>query len=91
MDTRLGAAESMARVPNPELMPDEAQEGEAVADRNLVMSVVELATSQGPLSLDEILKFVDPDTDPATFDLLEAELSSRGLIITPEDEDDTED
>src|SRR5690606_28357879 len=38
-----------------------------------------------------ILKFVDPDTDPATFDLLEAELSSRGLIITPEDEDDTED
>ena len=91
MDTRLGAAESMARVPNPELMPDEAQEGEAVADRHLVMSVVELATSQGPLSLDEILKFVDPDTDPATFDLLEAELSSRGLIITPEDEDDTED
>jgi RNA polymerase primary sigma factor len=57
-------------------------------DRRLVNSVVELASQQGPLDLDAMLKFVDPDIDPATFDLLEAELSSRGLIITPDDIDD---
>jgi hypothetical protein len=57
-------------------------------DRRIVNSVVELATQQGPVGLDDMLKFVDPDLDPATFDLLEAELSSRGLIITPDDVDD---
>ena len=90
MDTRLSAAESTVSVPNSDLTPDIALGGdiEATPNRNLVKNVVELATSQGPLSLDEILKFVDPDTDPATFDLLEAELSARGLIITPDDEED---
>ncbi|MEZ4569109.1 MAG: sigma-70 factor domain-containing protein [Thermomicrobiales bacterium] len=71
---------------------DDPQEDnqETGPDRRLVDSIVELATRQGPIGLDELLKFVDPDQDPATFDLLETELGARGLIITPDDEGDDE-
>jgi RNA polymerase primary sigma factor len=76
----------------PDFVLDDPQEAsvEKEPDRRLVNSVVELATQQGPVGLDDMLKFVDPDLDPATFDLLEAELSSRGLIITPDDSEDDE-
>ncbi|MEZ4521022.1 MAG: RNA polymerase sigma factor RpoD [Thermomicrobiales bacterium] len=80
----------MVSIPGTEMTVDDPQEDnqETGPDRRLVDSIVELATRQGPIGLDELLKFVDPDQDPATFDLLETELGARGLIITPDDEGD---
>ncbi len=80
----------MISVPETDLSASEPDDEDVDAgpDRRLVNSVVELATRQGPLSLDDILKFADPDGDPATFDLLEAELAARALIITPDEEDE---
>ena len=89
MEARLEEAESMVSLPGTGITMDDPHDDgeEAGPDRRLVNSVVELATRQGPMDLDALLKFVDPDQDPATFDLLEAELAARALIITPDDED----
>ena len=93
MEARLEESEAMISIPETGVRIDEPQEDglEVGPDRRLVKSVLELAARQGPLALDELLKFVDPDQDPATFDLLEAELSARALIITPDDEEDDAD
>ena len=93
MEVILEEAEPMVGLPEAEVRIDEPQEdgSDGGPDRRLVKSVVELATQQGPLALDDLLKFVDPDQDPVTFDYLEAELSARALIITPDDQEDDDD
>ncbi|CAN5712236.1 hypothetical protein BH23CHL2_BH23CHL2_29840 [soil metagenome] len=90
MEARLEEAESMVSLPEAGVTIDDPHDDgqESGPNRRLIKSVVELATRQGPIGLDELLKFVDPDEDPATFDLLEAELAARALIITPDDEPD---
>ena len=89
MEARLEETEAMISIPKAGMRVDESQDDglESSPDRRLVKSVLELAGRQGPLALDDLLKFVDPDQDPVTFDLLEAELSARALIITPDDEE----
>ena len=90
VEASLEETEAMVSMPQTQIAADEHSDDDQVVgpDRRLVKSVVELASRQGPLDLNELLKFVDPDQDPATFDLLEAELAARALIITPDDEDD---
>ncbi len=90
MEARLEEAELMVSLPETGIKADNFQDEsqDSGPDRRLVKNVIELATRQGPIALDELLKFVDPDQDPATFDLLEAELSARALVITPDDEED---
>ncbi len=90
MEVSLEEAQSMVSSPKTAFNAEDTRDDEQEdgPDRRLVKSVVELATRQGPLALDDLLKFVDPEQDPATFDLLEAELSARALVITPDDEED---
>jgi RNA polymerase primary sigma factor len=84
-------ASQMGPTPVPPIVVGDPSENGAEPNLLLVQAILENAQQRGVMTVEELLGFVDPDLDPATFDLIEAELSARALLVTPDDEEDDED